>query len=88
MSGSALNYNAVAANSEMYARHLTRAMHCSQQTTPNTNNKQNRLSNTQLSSSPNEILDCLRQKSVDELLRVELKVPQHLCAFGPVLDNM
>ena len=80
MSGSAMNYNALAANSEMYARHLTRAMHCSG-VQPNTatspNGKQGRMANvaaqTQLASSPNEILDCLRQKSVDELLRVELK---------------
>lgn len=80
MSGSAMNYNAVAANSEMYARHLTRAMHCSgaqSNTATSPNGKQGRLANgagqTQLTSSPNEILDCLRQKSVDELLRVELK---------------
>lgn len=79
MSGSGLNYNAIAANSEMYARHLTRAMHCSGSPTNGANspNKSNRLPNiaaqTQLTSSPNEILDCLRQKSVDELLRVELK---------------
>ena len=82
MSGSGLNYNAIAANSEMYARHLTRALHCSGQQNAPTNsnllNKQNRQSNAasqpQLtSSSPNEILDCLRQKSVDDLLRVELK---------------
>lgn len=81
MSGSALNYNAVAANSEMYLRHLTRALHCNQARTPS-NSKQSRLAQAQLTSSPNEILDCLRQKSVDELLRVELKVPQHLSAFG------
>lgn len=149
MSGSAMNYNAVAANSEMYARHLTRAMHCSggpANTATSPNGKQGRMANvatqTQMTSSPNEILDCLRQKSVDELLRVELKgkreapfsywlfywlsdtlrnspliafcsfllyplstiysplstlhflsslsltVPQHLCAFGPVQDNI
>lgn len=79
MSGSGLNYNAVAANSEMYARHLIRAMHCSgsnQQTTSTNPNGKSRVPNpaqTHLTSSPNEILDCLRQKTVDELLRVELK---------------
>jgi hypothetical protein len=34
------------------------------------------------------MVDCLRQKSVDEILRVDLMAPQHLTAFGPIIDGI
>lgn len=34
------------------------------------------------------MLYCLRQKSADELLAVQLEVPSHLVAFGPTVDRM
>jgi len=39
-------------------------------------------------SNINSVLDCLRQKSVDEITSVALKVPTHLTAFGPVIDGI
>lgn len=34
------------------------------------------------------VLYCLRQKSVQEITSVALKVPTHLTAFGPVIDGI
>ncbi|RWS27280.1 Neuroligin-1-like protein, partial [Leptotrombidium deliense] len=34
------------------------------------------------------MVDCLRSKSVDEILRVDLKVPQYLTSFGPIVDGI
>lgn len=36
----------------------------------------------------NTILECLRRKSVEEILAVHHKVPTHLTAFGPVIDGI
>lgn len=34
------------------------------------------------------VLECLRRKSVEEILGVEMAVPSHLTAFGPVVDGI
>ena len=34
------------------------------------------------------MVDCLRKKSIDEILRVEVMSPQHLTAFGPIVDGI
>lgn len=34
------------------------------------------------------MVNCLRSKSVDEILRVELQVPEHLTGFGPIIDGI
>ena len=34
------------------------------------------------------MVDCLRSKSVDDILAVDLKVPEHLSAFGPIIDGI
>ncbi|CAG2119744.1 unnamed protein product, partial [Medioppia subpectinata] len=34
------------------------------------------------------MVDCLRQKSVEDILRVDLMTPQHLTAFGPIVDGI
>lgn len=34
------------------------------------------------------MVDCLRTKSIDELLSVTYKVPDHLTAFGPIIDGI
>lgn len=34
------------------------------------------------------MVDCLRQKSIDEILRVDLMTPRHLTAFGPIIDGI
>ena len=36
----------------------------------------------------NGVLDCLREKDVQEITSVILKVPTHLTAFGPVIDGI
>ncbi|RWS31836.1 neuroligin-2-like protein, partial [Leptotrombidium deliense] len=35
-----------------------------------------------------QIVECLRQKSVKELISVDFKVPTHLTAFGPTVDGV
>lgn len=41
------------------------------------------------SSQDNVVMvDCLRQKSVDDILRVDLMTPQYLTAFGPIVDGI
>lgn len=37
---------------------------------------------------PKDALDCLRDKTVTELLSVDLKIPAHLTVFGPVIDGI
>lgn len=39
-------------------------------------------------SNINNVLDCLRQKSVQDIMSVNHKVPTHLTAFGPVIDGI
>ena len=34
------------------------------------------------------MVDCLRQRSVDDIIAVDLRVPTHLTAFGPVIDGI
>ena len=34
------------------------------------------------------LVDCLRSKSMDELLAVDLKAPDQLTAFGPIIDGI
>lgn len=34
------------------------------------------------------MVDCLRQKPVEEIIAVNFKVPTHLTAFGPVVDGI
>lgn len=34
------------------------------------------------------IVDCLRKKKFEDILRVELKIPDHLTAFGPIIDSI
>jgi len=34
------------------------------------------------------MVDCLRQKSVEQLLSVQLDVPAHLVSFGPTVDGI
>lgn len=34
------------------------------------------------------MVDCLRQKSVEDIISVNFKVPTHLTAFGPVVDGI
>lgn len=34
------------------------------------------------------MVECLKGKSVDDILRVELLVPSHLSAFGPIVDGI
>jgi hypothetical protein len=34
------------------------------------------------------MVDCLRQRSVEDIIAVDFKVPTHLTAFGPVVDGI
>ncbi|XP_054153937.1 neuroligin-3-like isoform X2 [Oppia nitens] len=34
------------------------------------------------------MVDCLRQRSVEDIIAVDLRVPTHLTAFGPVIDGI
>jgi neuroligin len=34
------------------------------------------------------MVDCLRQKRIDELFSVDYSVPDHLTAFGPIIDGI
>lgn len=33
-------------------------------------------------------MDCLRKRKVDEILSVSMRVPDHLSAFGPIVDSI
>jgi neuroligin len=95
MSGSALGPSAIARDADTYARHLAKAINC-----PNfvrNDSKKTFAFNLQLmpyicgnpSSQDNVVMvDCLRQKSVDDILRVDLMTPQYLTAFGPIVDGI
>ena len=39
-------------------------------------------------SDSTEMTDCLRAKRADELLDVDLKVPDFLTSFGPIIDGI
>lgn len=73
MSGSALAQNAMADDVDLYSAKLAAAVGCG---------PSNRL---YLDSNA---LDCLRAQPFDKLLRVELPIPQHLLAFGPIVDQI
>jgi neuroligin len=34
------------------------------------------------------MVECLRQKRIDELFSVDYQVPDHLTAFGPIIDGI
>lgn len=34
------------------------------------------------------MVECLRSKTVDELLSVDMKIPEHSSAFGPIIDGI
>ena len=38
--------------------------------------------------SQESIVDCLRKRKVDDILKVELKTPDYLTAFGPIIDSI
>lgn len=38
--------------------------------------------------SSNQILECLRGKTMTEIVSIDLNVPTHLTAFGPVIDGI
>jgi neuroligin len=33
-------------------------------------------------------VDCLRKRKVEEILSVDLRIPDHLTAFGPIIDSI
>ncbi|KAH7646391.1 neuroligin-4 [Dermatophagoides farinae] len=35
-----------------------------------------------------DVLECLRHKTVQEILSIDLKIPTHLTAFGPIIDGI
>lgn len=72
-SGSALSPWAIANDVVRYSRQLTESVGC-----PIDRRK-----------SPAAVVDCLRQKPVEDLLQVhQLKVPTHLISFGPTIDGI
>lgn len=34
------------------------------------------------------VVDCLRKRKVEDIVRVELKTPDYLTAFGPIIDSI
>lgn len=34
-----------------------------------------------------ELVDCMREKSVEDIMKVQLDVPEHLTSFGPTVDG-
>lgn len=75
MSGSALSPFAVARYPYIYTAQLTRALNCSNGTAGPADK----------SSSG---IDCLRRKSVEELMGVKVRVPNYLSALAPVVDGI
>ncbi len=33
-------------------------------------------------------MDCLRKRKVEEIISVDLRIPDHLTAFGPIIDSI
>ncbi|RWS23587.1 Neuroligin-4: X-linked-like protein [Leptotrombidium deliense] len=71
-SGSALSPWAVATDAGKYSRQLAQQLGCL----------------TNKSEKNSAIVNCLRQKPVNELLSVKFKVPTHLISFGPTIDGI
>lgn len=34
------------------------------------------------------VLECLRHKTIEDILSIDLKIPTHLTAFGPIIDGI
>ncbi|KAK1118095.1 hypothetical protein K0M31_015371 [Melipona bicolor] len=74
LSGSALSSWAVVEDPVSYAMKLAKAVNCS---IPEDLLKDNEL-----------IVDCLRDRSLDELMQVDIQPPTFLSAFGPSVDGV
>ncbi|CAK9806868.1 nlg-1 [Anthophora plagiata] len=74
LSGSALSSWAVVEDPVSYALKLARAVNCS---VPEDLFKDNEL-----------IVDCLRERSLEELMQVDIQPPTFLSAFGPSVDGV
>ena len=73
-SGSALSSWGVATSPRLYARRLAESVNCTTSTTP---------------APPGDYVDCLRKRSVQELVNVELPGTRYryLSALGPTVDG-
>ena len=79
-SGSALSPWAVASDAMKHGRTVANALGCMSEVS-SVNSNQNKL------FASETILDCLRHKSVEQLLSVELQTPAFLTSFGPFVDG-
>lgn len=86
-SGSAYSPWAFSSNPLKYAYQLVEKVNCAQHSTSQQTNQ------TVESFQPNtnsQIMQCLRTKSVEQILAVQrqIQVPLHLSAFGPTIDGL
>ncbi|KPM05769.1 neuroligin-2-like protein [Sarcoptes scabiei] len=82
ISGSALSPWAIASNAMIYAKNFAKALDC----WPTTASLS--ITTTSKQYHQENVLDCLRKKSIDELLSIDLNAPTHLTVFGPVIDGI
>lgn len=74
MSGSALSSWAVVEDPVSYALKIAKAVNC---TVPE-----------DLVNNNERIVDCLRDRSLEELMQVDIQPPTFLSAFGPSVDDV
>lgn len=81
-SGSALSPWAIATDAVVHGQTVAKAVGCMPHQATSASDQ---TSNPQ---SPAAILECLRERTVEELNSVALSVPTHLTAFGPIIDGI
>jgi len=82
LSGSALSPWAVASDAIKHGKTVANAVGCSVE------NSSGSTSGASKIAAAEKLLECLRQKPVEQLLSVELHTPAHLTSFGPVIDGI
>ncbi|UXI17201.1 hypothetical protein NH340_JMT03144 [Sarcoptes scabiei] len=82
ISGSALSPWAIASNAMIYAKNFAKALDCWPTTASSS------ITTTSKQYHQENVLDCLRKKSIDEMLSIDLNAPTHLTVFGPVIDGI
>ena len=100
-SGSALSPWAIASDAVLHGQTVARAVGCqsnaqsaaSASASGSSSNSEPAASahlhaSSSSSSSAAAVLECLRERSVEELTSVPLTVPAHLTAFGPIIDGI
>ncbi|KAI1295610.1 Neuroligin-4, X-linked [Halotydeus destructor] len=92
-SGSALSPWSMASSAVWYSKKLSQALGCPVHELPSTMSADGSSSSSSSSSASSRarkslMVNCLRQKSAQELLSVPLDIPTYLIGFGPTVDGI